>query len=243
MLKSVQILKVQSSLFWTELILSLIWKLYFKKLILHLLTSDWLCIVSIQVNYCTFVHALEYGFWQLHSLNMNAARNLPSARKGLSLPAHPRLVLVTKRLRACSLSGSPISLSVAIILKPNTSPHLHLDFIEKFSCLKFKTVEIFIIITESIVIQSSTKAMYCWIRNTQQHAQPWIQVQTVYLVHQNYILVDKNHSTDTLRDHARKKIKLMSMIVLLLKSLILVKKLSTDEFRKTLKASTYWHIN
>ena len=172
MLKSVQILKVQSSLFWTELILSLIWKLYFKKLILHLLTSDWLCIVSIQVNYCTFVHALEYGFWQLHSLNMNAARNLPSARKGLSLPAHPRLVLVTKRLRACSLSGSPISLSASIILKPNTSPHLHLDFIEKFSCLKFKTVEIFIIITESIVIQSSTKATYCWIRNTQQHAQP-----------------------------------------------------------------------
>ena len=130
-----------------------------------------------------------------------------------------------------------------IILKPNTSPHLHLDFIEEFSCLKFKTVEIFIIITESIVIQSSTKAMYCWIRNTQQHAQPWIQVQTVYLVHQNYILVDKNHSTDTLRDHARKKMKLMSMIVLLLKSLILVKKLLTDEFRKTLKASTYWHIN
>ena len=161
----------------------------------------------------------------------------------VSLPAHPRLVLVTKCLRACSLSGSPISLSASIILKPNTSPHLHLDFIEKFSCLKFKTVEIFIIITESIVIQSSTKAMYCWIRNTQQHAQPWIQVQTVYLVYQNYILVDKNHSTDTLRDHARKKIKLMSMIVLLLKSLILVKKPLTDEFRKTLKASTYWHIN
>ena len=150
----------------------------------------------------------------------------------VSLPAHPRLVLVTKRLRACSLSSSPISLSASIILKPNTSPHLHLDFIEKFSCLKFKTVEIFIIITESIVIQSSTKAMYCWIRNTQQHAQPWIQVQTVYLVYQNYILVDKNHSTDTLRDHARKKIKLMSMIVFLLKSLILVKKLLTDELGK-----------
>ena len=88
----------------------------------------------------------------------------------VSLPVHPRLVLVTKRLRACSLSGSPISLSTSIILKPNTSPHLHLDFIEKFSCLKFKTVEIFIIITESIVIQSSTNATYRWIRNTQQHA-------------------------------------------------------------------------
>ena len=52
----------------------------------------------------------------------------------VSLPAHPRLVLVTKRiLRLCSLSGWPINLRASLILKPNTSPHLYLDFIEVFA--------------------------------------------------------------------------------------------------------------
>ena len=48
----------------------------------------------------------------------------------VNLPTQPLLELVTNLLSACSFSGLPMKFSASLSLNPNTSPHLHLDFIE-----------------------------------------------------------------------------------------------------------------
>ena len=48
----------------------------------------------------------------------------------VNLPTQPLEVWLTNIRMACSLSGIPMNCNASVTLKPNTSPHLRLDFID-----------------------------------------------------------------------------------------------------------------